>query len=259
MNPLRHQIQQLAQAPGVATNPFEKILAGFGIVRDDVRHMAMSDYQHARRSEMYDARRKQERSEIDASAQKRADLQARNMQIAHDLEMERMGARHGQYKERHANDGNAQTENPAQDAGENPAVKKEKPAPDPLKQKRTANGVRPDGDAYIKDIEEGIRDFKRTGGELGIDPDGGAEGLSKAYDAREAKKAAHKAAVEAASAGKPTGKQPNNSNVNPGLAEAAETGPKAPVPNAVGESLNVGDIANSPDYAQGAGRKDYIK
>jgi hypothetical protein len=286
MNPLRHQMQQLAQAPGIASNPFEKILAGFGIVRDDVRHMAMSDYQYARRNEMYDARRKQERSEIDASALNRADLQARNMKLAHDLEMERMDARHGLYKERHANDGNAETQNPAQDAGDNPALKKEKPAPDPLKQKRSANGVRPDGDAYIKDIEMGVRDWKKTGGKIGIDPLE-SRGLSKAYDAREDKRAAHKAAVDSAAAaagkGKPAGTASRRkSNVGPDLnVEAVISGPDFKSGNELDEKTGpvnpagngqqnsglsperykqaTGDlISDQPDYSQGAGRKDRI-
>ena len=251
MHPLRHQIQQLAQAPGIAQNPFEKILAGFGIVRDDVRQMAMSDYSNARRQEMYDARRKAERGEIDASAQTRADLQLRNMQEDHKMKMERMNAPRNFAKD-HEDDGGD-----GNGGGDDPN-KKEKglmpPKPvNPLADKRRANGVRPDGDAYIKDIEEGIRDFNKTGGTLGLNPLA-APGLSKAYDAKVAKREKHKADVEAAAAaagkGKPKTDIPNNSNVQPFDVDASSNVTQAPIPGAVTNTMNLGEVKANPDFAQ---------
>lgn len=50
-NPLRQQMENLASAPGVATNPFEAVLAKWGIVRDDVRRAALQQHTYANNRE----------------------------------------------------------------------------------------------------------------------------------------------------------------------------------------------------------------
>jgi hypothetical protein len=256
MNPLRHQIQQLAQAPGVATNPFEKILAGFGIVRDDVRRAALQQH-------VYSNNRK---TDLDFAAQNRDAALEHGKKLADslpaDVEAYESSPLGGvSMRRRHISSvPPKQPKNPTTAGtatpGKNPALQ----APT----RASVAGQPRKREATIKDVEAAVA-LNKSNPKLGIDAEQAAN-ISKGYAAKQGRQAAG-AAMKAQA--KQTPARTPKSNVGPTIGAIKNspsvkkksgnpidevTGPVNPAGNPVGNpALNK---ANSQDFFGPKGGKN---